>query len=537
MAKTDIYDNNYGLLRVYTYYRVALGSLLLMLHTSDLITDLLGSIDKQLFLYTTLVYTILNIVTLLRLWISRLEPTTSQVVFFLIVDIFALNLLSYASGGIKSGIGYLLIITAATGAIFLRGQWAMFIAAFAAISALAETIISGITHGNKAADLFSAAALGILLFATAILFQYLTQRIRESTAEAQDQAHLAAKAIDISQQIIARMRTGVLVMDAEEKIQLINHAAGELLGLKHEMYRDISDIEHIPIVYRAYQQWRESPTTLQEPVHIAQSNNDVRINFAMLGEQPNASILVFVEDHRLLAQEAQKLKLGSLGQLTASIAHEIRNPLGAISHAAQLLAETPNRESSDERLLNIIINHSKRVNQIIENTLQLSRRSQGQAEVIDLRQWLPKFIADYEITHSIDPPIDIELVFISDNNEPILAKIDVNHLRQILTNLIENGLRYSFKNTGLHHLLLRASNIDNGEITSLQIQDDGVGISKEHLKHIFEPFYTTENTGSGLGLYVSRELCQLNQASLNYFYNDNEKSCFQINFAHAQQMF
>lgn len=541
MHRTDISNNSYGLLRIYTYYRVALGSLFLLLYTTDLLDDVPGEFNRSLFLYVTSIYTGLNILILLRLWVSRVEPTTVQIMFFLMIDVMALTTMSYASGGIQSGIAYLLIITTATGAIFLRGQWSFSIAAFAALATLAEGIISNITSKADTADLFSAGALGILFFATVILFHYLTQRIHESTAEAKDQAHLAAKAIDISQQIIARMRTGVIVFDAEQNIQLINVAAEKLLGLDIHTPNleeaNLQTLSDIPVVATHFENWLQFPNRQLKPIVIEDSKSEVRINFAKLSEPTNPGTLVFIEDHRQLAQEAQKLKLGSLGQLTASIAHEIRNPLGAISHAAQLLAEAPDLNPADQRLLDIIVNHTRRVNLIIENTLQLSRRSQSQAEVVNLVEWLPKYIEDYKLTNQqqVRPEIDLEIIQLEEQS--ILAKIDLNHLRQVLNNLLDNGLRYSFKKTGHYHMELILSTLHSTELACLKIIDDGPGISDEHVDHIFEPFYTTENSGSGLGLYICRELCQLNQAALTYYKNDAQQSCFQINFAHAQQVF
>ena len=541
MTKTGAFErytstDNYGLLRVYTYYRTALGSILILLFTSDILTKVLGSFAPNWFFATAVGYTTLNIVTLAMLWRNPTEPRTDQILLYLVIDIAALTMLSSSSGGIASGLSYLLVITVAASAIFLNRQLSIFTAALASISTLTESVITNWLFGIDSSRFFSAGALGILLFATALLFQYLTQRIRESSAEAQQKAKEAAQAKDISQKIIERMRTGVLVTDNQAQVQLINNAAAKLLGLDQAQQAKPLNLSQLPIVDDAFSAWQINPRARKAPLKIPQTNSEVRISFATLGQDHSPETLVFIEDHRLMAQEAQKLKLGSLGKLTASIAHEVRNPLGAISHAAQLLTESPELSEDSNKLLNIILNHSKRVNQIIENTLQLSRRSEGQAQVLDLVDWLPSFIEDYTLAFADPFSVHINLELDPGSGSHALAKIDVNHLRQILTNLFDNGLRYSYQATGEYRLLLRLGYLAHSELARLQVIDFGPGIAEDMEDAIFEPFFTTENTGSGLGLYICRELCQSNQASLA-FSRWQGHSCFQINFAHAQQVF
>jgi len=528
--------DNYHLLRIYTYYRTALGCLLMLLFTGNFISEVLGSYSPRWFFITAAVYTLFNIGTLLLLWRDPTEPRTRQIVIYLVIDIIALSLLSGSSGGIASGLSYLLIITVAAGAIFLNRQLSIFVAALASVATLTESVFTTWLFDIDSKRFFSAGALGVLLFATAILFQYLTERIRESSLEARQKAEEAAKAKDISQKIIERMRTGVLVTDFTSQIQLINDAARKLLGFGNPTVDSELTLADLPIIEQAFMAWQNNPSGSKQPLRVPQTNGEIRVNFATLGDSDVRDTLIFIEDHRLLAQEAQKLKLGSLGKLTASIAHEVRNPLGAIAHAAQLLTESPELSADSQKLLTIILNHSKRVNQIIENTLQLSRRSESQAQIINLAEWLPKFIEDYTLAFKNPYALAISLVQENPQQKQVLAKIDVNHLRQILTNLFDNGLRYSHHATGKYTLLLRYGYRSHSELATLRIVDDGPGITEDMEDSIFEPFFTTENTGSGLGLYICRELCQSNQAALS-FARWQGKSCFQINFAHAQQVF
>jgi two-component system sensor histidine kinase PilS (NtrC family) len=238
---------------------------------------------------------------------------------------------------------------------------------------------------------------------------------------------------------------------------------------------------------------------------------------------------VFVEDTRSIAQQAQQLKLASLGRLTASIAHEIRNPLGAISHAVQLLQESEAITQIDRRLCDIIYQHAKRVNHIVENTLALSRRKDTQVSLIDLHVWLQQFIENYTSHQQAEIILDLE-------NGTLPLRVDTTNLQQILVNLVDNGLRYSKQQIGVPKVILRGGVNQSNDNVFLEVIDFGPGIEGEQLQKIFEPFFTTEELGTGLGLYICKELCEINQASLYYFKTTRGESCFRIDFPHHLRM-
>jgi len=251
---------------------------------------------------------------------------------------------------------------------------------------------------------------------------------------------------------------------------------------------------------------------------------------------------------RSLNQQAQQLKLASLGRLTASIAHEIRNPLGAISHASQLLGESDSLPTSDHRLLDIINNHSKRVNQIIENILQLSRRRAAKPAQINLQQWIPAFINDYKSSKSNGNQLNILMkeknigdshndfdYDDTNNNARLDAKFDTSQLQQVLTNLCDNGIRYGTIQAGRPDLRIEIGIDTSQQQPYIRVIDYGLGISDENNKHLFEPFFTTENTGSGLGLYICKELCEANQAIISYKRTNTGESCFHLQLAHPEK--
>ncbi|RYG10834.1 MAG: HAMP domain-containing histidine kinase, partial [Chitinophagaceae bacterium] len=278
--------------------------------------------------------------------------------------------------------------------------------------------------------------------------------------------------------------------------------------------------------------WQKNSKNPSPILRLSNENGDeVKVNFAKLEPGKDSHTLIFLEDNRAITQQAQQLKLASLGRLTASIAHEIRNPIGAISHASQLLSEDSGLAASDKRLIEIIHSHTKRVNQIIENVLQLSRRRLSTPQIIQLHKWLPKFIEDYIANKSPSEKPHIDCL----TADGISAKFDVGQLQQVLTNLCDNGLRYSKPPAGGAQLVLESGVDIHTQQPFIKVIDFGPGILEENKTHLFEPFFTTENTGSGLGLYICKEICEANQALISYTHTQEGLSCFHIQLAHPEK--
>jgi two-component system sensor histidine kinase PilS (NtrC family) len=241
----------------------------------------------------------------------------------------------------------------------------------------------------------------------------------------------------------------------------------------------------------------------------------LRPGFIPLARGSHRHTLVFLDDLSQISQQAQQLKLAALGRLTAGIAHEIRNPLGAISHAAQLLLESEELTAADRRLNQIIHDQSRRMNLVIENVLQLSRRRQTEPQLLDLKQWLEAFVVNLrdELTAGQSVHMDIGAGVLS-------TQMDAEQLQQVMSNLVQNGLRYSGQLHEHAQVWLRLFQAPYSELPTLDVLDDGPGVAEEHLAKIFEPFFTTESKGTGLGLYLSRELCE------------GGGSCMRMTFAH-----
>jgi two-component system sensor histidine kinase PilS (NtrC family) len=325
------------------------------------------------------------------------------------------------------------------------------------------------------------------------------------------------------------MRTGILLLDPEYKLLMSNPSAVFLLGSKGTPGGKLSNWQ--PELNQRLRYWLQNPTLLPHTLQPSPGGPSLQPSFVDLPYGQKRHTLVFLDDISQIAQQAQQLKLASLGRLTASIAHEIRNPLGAISHAAQLLLESEDLVSADRRLTQIVQDQSRRMNLIIENILQLSRRRPSKPELLDLSEWLLNYVRDFRVsappTHTIHLMVD----------EPGLhSRIDPEQLYQVLTNLVQNGLRYSQQEKSGAQLWIKLFIERSSELPVLEVHDDGPGVAVERLNNIFEPFFTTEAKGTGLGLYISRELCESNQARLDYKPSEYGGSCFRITFAHPRKL-
>ncbi len=225
-------------------------------------------------------------------------------------------------------------------------------------------------------------------------------------------------------------------------------------------------------------------------------------------------------------ERVQQSKLASLGRLSASIAHEIRNPVGAMSHAAQLLRESAGLADDDKRLTEIIQSHSGRVSHIIDNVLQLSRRDSSRPERLSLKPWLDDFVLEFTRT------LELQEGELSINGaaQDLEVRMDRSHLRQVLWNLCDNAVKYASETGGIL-VEIQTDRLQGQGRPYIEVRDHGHGVDAATADKMFEPFYTERSGGTGLGLYISRELCELNRATLLYLDRPGGGSIFRIVFA------
>ena len=519
-----------SLLRIYHYYRIVIGISLLVVFITELGDQPLGALNSDFFELTVAAYIILNVLIAASGLVPSARTVDHQLLSFLLVtaDVVALTLLMHFSGGVTSGLGTLIIVSVAAGSILVTGRVIMALPAIATIAVLYEEFYLSLIPYAPSADYVQAGILGVLYFGTSAAIQTLSTRLRGMEITSLTRAAEVATLEHLNRMIIQRMMTGIVVSTASGRVRLMNQASRTLIGLAD----DDETPERLPDeIHDAMAAWQGNHDLRTEPFQLLDSGPELRVNFSAASDRLDTDVIVFLEDASALQQQAQQLKLAALGRLSGSIAHEIRNPLGAISHAAQLLKESTHLDRGDVRLADIIQNHSRRMNDVIENVLELSRRKLPSPERIPLKQWLEEFVREFKEANWAHANIRVEA-----DPRDIMVRIDPGQLTQVLTNLAQNGLRYSEQQTGKATLRLTAGIDAITERPFLNVIDDGPGVEQSNVQNLFEPFYTTERTGTGLGLYISRELCEANQARLGYTPWEGGGSCFRITFSHPDRI-
>jgi len=434
-------------------------------------------------------------------------------------------------GGVSSGLGLLFLLPVGGLAFLLIPRNALFLAAIAALSVLADTIWQQLDGHTDIGSYATAGLLGIVLFTIAAAASFVASRMRESEALVRQKDVDLANLAELSQYIVQHLRESLLVVDAADRIRLINESAAEILGDEHAVPGALVG-EVSPRLLYSLTTWRQSERGQNSPSSFvaADGGRVIQPHFAPLGEASPGPTLIFLEDTSLMAERVQQGKLAALGRLSASIAHEIRNPVGAMSHAGQLLAESPNIGADERRLTDIIRNNSERVSTIINNVLQLSRREATKPSRLSLGDWIQEFLDEFCETMQV-PDTRIRL---QEDASDLEVRFDPSHLHQVVWNLCDNALKYGETRAGVS-VELKLGRLTPSNRPFLEVADRGPGIEHQAVDRIFEPFFTGRKGGTGLGLFIARELCQLNRAVLIYEPRSGDGSVFRIVFSDPQR--
>jgi two-component system, NtrC family, sensor histidine kinase PilS len=447
------------------------------------------------------------------------------------VDAIAVGLILYAGGGVASGLGILLVLPVLALTVLADRRDALLIAAVAALVVLAQQVFTGLEGTTPAADYTTAGVLGALVFVVALATWPVANRLRESEALVRRQEIDLANMAQLSQYIVQHLRESILVVDAQDRIRLINESAAQILG-DQSAYPDALIGEASPRLLFLLESWRQGgggSGTLPavDPTFVAADGGRViRAHFAPLGSSTPAPVLIFLEDTGLIAEQVQKSKLAALGRLSASIAHEIRNPVGAMSHAGQLLAESPHLTEEERRLTQIIRTNADRVSGIIDNVQRLSRRERARFEVLALSAWTEEFHAEFCETMQWART----RLIVSGTPSEVEVRVDPDQLRQIVWNLCDNALKHAAQSDPGQSIEIRYGRMAQSTRAFLEVADRGPGVASEHIERIFEPFYSG-GRGTGLGLFLARELAQANGATLLYEPRGSGGSVFRLVFA------
>ena len=466
-----------------------------------------ASYDTRMFVFTALSYFLFGTLSLFGAkfrWPNFNRQLTLQV----LGDIAFITALMNASGGIKSGFGLLMVIAIAAASLVSQGRLALFYAAVASIAVLLEQSWQILAWNEKYEDYTQAVMLSLSFFATAWLAHYFALRTRESEALASQRGIDIANLAEVNQLVIRDMSEGVLVVDSQLNLRQLNESARSLLVLTEETSVNTPLENSSPALARVMRDWIENGPGTEGSDRISIGGRDLQLRLVSVGNARNQGVVLFIRDLSLVQMQAQQLKLAALGRLTANIAHEIRNPLSAIGHASQLLLEESNTGSASHRLLSIIENNVKRLDGMVQDVLQLNRRDRARQEKLDFNHFIEEFRIQFCQVENI--PVEHFLITTSENQTVVI--FDKDQLHQILWNLCRNAWRHGCKLAGSLKVNYQVS---RGRV-QINVCDDGPGVSKDSLPHLFEPFFTTETSGTGLGLYIARELCEANQARIEY---------------------
>ena len=488
-------------LRYFNLYRIVVAALFL---GSTLIYDdalSLGSQSLELFRYVSGGYLFLGIVFhgVLRNLRDQFNLQLSVQVF---VDIVALTLLMYASGGVRSGLGVMLLISLTGAALVGPRRLSYLYAAVAAIALLLEQSYWVLVYDVPTANYLQPGLLAIGCFASAGITGWLAQRVAANEMLARMRGRALEIQMRVNQLVIEDMHDGVMVLDQDGRVVQHNPQAQRLLGL--DPLLDVELASALPGFAERWAAWQTGGSDAAG-ADFEFHGRGIRLRLLEAGADEDYRVL-FIEDMTRSREQAQQLKLAALGRLTANIAHEIRNPLSAISHATELLGEEK-RERDRQRLYRIIHDNGQRLERLVGDVLQLSRRDRVKGERIHLNTWLMGFLEEFVANESVPPER-----FVIETGRDAWVSFDREHLRQVLWNLLRNAVRHARDEPRSIRIVLKAF----GDQVELNVIDNGPGVAPENQGQLFEPFFTTESKGTGLGLYLARELCAANRASLEY---------------------
>lgn len=451
--------------------------------------------------------------------LSRIVPTVTLAV---LCDIIAAVTAIASIREPQSGIAILLMFNIGAGALLLPQRRAGLLALFGAIALASGAAL--VRHHDAS---YEIGPLESVLFGTAYIASYgmfsvLGKQMRATEALAEQRGTDLANLSQVNDMIIRRMKTGVLVVDDANRIHQINESAWMLVGSPKPDLRDLGTVA--PELSRRLYHWRTTGKTDTRAVALAEDAPEVLPRFTRLSPNEATNVLIFLDDTSLVSRRAEELTLSSLGRLSASIAHEIRNPLAAISYSAQLLAESEDLVVADQRMVEIINNHCARANDVVENILQLSRRERSRPELVDVNAWVTNFIEEYKASN------DLGMDQLRAVTQPRLIDglFDPQQLQQVAWNLVQNAIRYGRLPGEPARVAVIARMLGDKGPPVVEVVDRGPGIPPKVAAQIFEPFFTTHEYGTGLGLYLARQLCEANQAALEYVPVAGGGSCFRI---------
>jgi two-component system sensor histidine kinase PilS (NtrC family) len=475
-----------------------------------------GAQNPRLFEWASIAY----LAAALFLWVTVLlwrRAFNTQLSIHVATDVTALTLMMHASGGSQSGVSVMIFVVLAGAGLVGQGRLTLFHASLATMAVLAEQGYRVLVLDGDAGAFFRVGLTSIGFFATAITARLLGRRIIAQEALAKQRGIELARQLRISEAVIRDMQDGVLVVDASGRIGQHNPQAALLLDAADSDSYYLAELS--PELAEHFVAWQAGAGRSEANLRAPQSGRLLRARCRASGA--GGFTLIYLEDMGRVEAQARQLKLAALGRLTANMAHEIRNPLSSISHAAELLAEDTQNDT-ERRLASIIGDNTQRLNRLVAEVMELGRRDRAQPEQFSLGAFLTAFVDEYAVS---DPAAKRRIALLV--AEPSEICFDRSHLHRVLWNLLVNAMRHA--SAGDEAVRIEVSARDAAKPVELHIIDDGPGVPPEQAGQVFEPFFTTHGSGTGLGLYIARELCEANGAQLDLL-DDRPGAHFRMSF-------
>lgn len=529
--RVDTPELSWRVLRLLNLFRLLVPAVVWLIYETAPYPLVVGAADRDLFLATAAVYFIGALVSIMLL--RRGSGTTLISVYPpFVLDVVAITVLTYASGGAESGLALLLLVPVGAISLLSSLRVALLLSAAAALALLLGQLAAWLHFGASAIGFAQAGYYGAILFLLSAGAAFLAGQLRETQAVVRQREVDLANLAELSEYIVQHLRESIVVIDSTDRIRLINESAREILGDQAVPGALVGEIS--PRLLLLTEQWRREPEGARQSRALflaADGSREIEAHFAPLGNVRPPPVIAFLEDTSRLAERVQQTKLAALGRLSASIAHEIRNPVGAMSHAAQLLSETGSLTPEDRRLSEIITANAARISTIITNVQQLGRREITRPERIYVGEWVTAFVRELLATMELPE----RRIVITRAFPDIEGRVDPSHLRQIVWNLCDNALRYSEQMQGTPPVEVRLGRVGSAGRPYLEVADRGPGIAPAASERIFEPFFTERKGGTGLGLFIARELAQCNGAVLLYEPRNGGGSIFRVVFSDPQR--
>lgn len=372
----------------------------------------------------------------------------------------------------------------------------------------------------------TTSILSSAIFILVIMVGYLATQARENKIQAWIQTISANQLHELNDTVFSEMQTALVVVNLVGEIISMNHQARLLFDLPSEMPPPTQLQSLSSELIQRQARWERIKENDHTPFQIKGVDYSVEFSFVRMKTYAPLIMLSF-EDMRHSFQKVRENRLAALGRLTASIAHEIRNPLGSVLSANELIKE----QTQDTMILYLaekITNNGQRMNVIIDNILSMFSQKTATMQLIKLNQFIHEVIEDassYDALESIPIRTDMSAA------AAYSIYFDREHLRQILHNLMLNAVAHSGRQ--YVEITLKAHFATSGHFLYLDICDNGLGIAEDDQDRIFEPFFSKQQ-GTGLGLFLVREMCLANQAKIEYVDREEGGACFRITMERYQ---